>query len=200
MKRLLILSFVLLGLASCTKYEDHPLRPVSFEIGDRFYYSAKDTQVENHLFGDNPDPEVMNIRQYGDSLDISYSRGTDFLNYDVSGLGLYMKKIVAKFEEGVRMDFARPSDIQGYMLYYSVPYVYMDPIRSGSASDKDVYMATAGWIEFDEINFVSGTVSGRFEFEAVINDDEACSHVTEIEVRNGTFRNIPFKVSQSDES
>lgn len=195
MKRAYILFFVLTVIASCTKYEDHPLRPVSFEIGDRFYYSAKDTQVENHLFGDNPDPEIMNIRQYGDSLDISYSRGTDFLNQDMNGIVLSIRKTVAEFASGTRIEFTTPDDVEGYLLMYHVPHVSMKPVRTSSASDEDVYVATGGWIEFDDVNLVHKTVTGRFEFDAVLYGVQDCVHPSEIEVRNGTFRNIPIVLS-----
>lgn len=195
MKRLFILTLMLIASSACTKYEQFPTSPVSFEIGDKTYYSAKDTKSVGNIFGNRPDPEIMEIRQYGDSLDISYSRSTDFLNYDMNGLGLCIRKTVGRFEENVRMDFTAPEGIQGYLLYYYVPYVSIKPIKSSSASDEDVYVATKGWIEFDNIDFVHSTVSGKFEFDAVLNDDQICSHPTEISVRNGTFRDISFSLT-----
>ena len=194
MKRLYLLSILLMVFASCTKYEEHPFRPVSFEIGDKFYYSAKDTQVEGNLLGDHPSPELMTVYQYGDSLDISYSRNTDFLNYDMKGLGLNIMKAVGKFADGARIEFGSPEGVEGYEVFLSVPYIVLTPIRSGSSSDEDIYVATEGWIEFEKIDAVSGSVSGKFEFKAVLSGSQDCSHASEIEVRNGTFRNIPFVV------
>ena len=89
MKKFLFLA--LLTVVSCTKYEDYPLRPVSFEIGDRFYYSAKDTESDAGILGDDPNPQTMGIRRYGDSLDIEYTRWKDFLNHDILWLNLYLK-------------------------------------------------------------------------------------------------------------
>lgn len=56
-----------------------------------------------------------------------------------------------------------------------------------------------GWIEFDVIDWSSKTLSGRFEFRAELEEDhQVCSHDKEIEVKNGTFKNIPFAIPSTD--
>lgn len=198
MKKLFLLPFVLLALVSCTEYESYPLRPVSFEIGDKFYYSAKDTENIRYVIGDEPNPVIMNIIQRGDTLDIEYYRATDFLNYDAVDLGLNIKNVTGRFEDGARLEFTAPEGLKDYQLYKAVPYVCLKPVRTTSALDEDIYVATEGWIEFDRINAIRNTVSGRFEFKALLNDDQECAHPAEIEVRNGTFENIPFVVLTSE--
>ena len=72
-------------------------------------------------------------------------------------------------------------------------------IKTSYASDSDLYRAVSGWIEFDVIDWSSKTLSGRFEFRAKLEEDhQVCSHDKEIEVKNGTFKNIPFAISSTD--
>lgn len=194
MKRLFILIFVLLAYTACAKYENYPLRPVSFEIGDKLFYSAKDTRNQGNIFSNQQVPVTMSIRQHGDSLDISYDRTTDFLNYEMNGLGMRVKNVEARFEENVRIEFTAPEGIEGYELLYSVPYVSLRPVKTGEDSDEDVYSAVEGWLEFDVIDIVNSTVSGRFEFDAVLYDDgDDCGHPDRVGVRNGSFTDIPFE-------
>ena len=88
----------------------------------------------------------------------------------------------------------KPEGLEGLGLLYSVPCLYLNPIKSSQAEDGDIYVATEGWIEFEEINVGRKTVSGRFEFDAMLNNDDECNHPSIVEVRSGTFSNIPFEL------
>ena len=197
MKKIFLILFVLAGFCACEKYENFPVRPLSFEIDGKTYYSVKDTQVETTILGSYENPVVMDIDQYGDTLDIHYYRRTDFINYGIEELSLNLKGVIGQFKEGERISFTVSEIPETYYQLSSVPYILMNPIKTSSASDLDKYVATEGWIEFTAINPSSETLSGKFEFKAVLVDDEACSHKTEIEVKNGTFKNIPFSFNDT---
>lgn len=196
MKKIL-LAFVLFTAFTCEKYEDFPVRPVSFEIDGKTYYSAKDTRVESSILGDWDSPVIMDIKQYGDTLDISYYRKTDFLNYGIKELNLNVRGALGRFKVGERINYTITDLPETYYEYSSVPYIVLSPIKTSTAADTDVYVATEGWMEFTEIEVGAQTLSGKFEFKAVLVDDLACSHKTEIEVRNGTFQNIPFSFNDT---
>lgn len=195
MKKFLLSLFVFGAFAACTKYEEFPLRPVSFEIGGKTYYSAKDTRTSpGYIFsGGVQEPEQFMITEYDGGLDLHYVRSTDFLNYDIGELGLDLKGMEASFKTGVKFMFSEKDSLEAY------PYVYMNPVKTSLVSDYDLYSAVEGWIEFYEINHMEKYVSGTFEFKAALNDDEECSHPDTIEVRAGTFRNIPFAFSNQEE-
>ncbi len=193
MKKFLLSLFVLGALSACTKYEEFPMRPVSFEIDGREYYSPKDTRtMPGSLFGGAVQiPDTLRICESGDGMDISYVRRTDFLNYDMVELGLVLKGLDAVFEETEYL-FSELDMLSAY------PYVYLHPVKTGGVSDYDRYTAVEGRIEFYEINYEEGCVSGIFEFKAVLDDVEDCDHSDIIYVRNGMFRNIPFTLVKDD--
>ena len=195
MKINLLLFFVLCTLSACTKYDEFPLRPVSFEIDGKTYYSAKDTQtLTGNVFGGAvQEPEKFMITESDNGLDLHYVRRTDFLNYDMGELGLELKGLDASFKTGVKFLFSEKDSLAAY------PYVYLNPVKTSLASDNDLYSAVEGWIEFYEINHVDNYVSGTFEFKAALDDDEVCMHPDTIEVRAGTFRNIPFVISNQEQ-
>lgn len=195
MKKVLLLFFALGALSSCTKYEDFPLRPVSFEIGGKTYYSAKDTRTSpGYIFsGGAQEPEKFMITESDNGLDLHYVRRTDFLNYDMGELGLELKGLNVSFKTGVKICFSEKDSLEAY------PYVYLNPVKTSVASDYDLYSTVEGWIEFYEINHIEKYVSGTFEFKAALDDDEVCVHPDTIEVRTGTFRNIPFSISNQEQ-
>ena len=195
--RKLLLAFVVFTAFQCENYEDFSVRPVSFDIDGRTYYSAKDTRVEPSILGNWGSPVIMAVKQYGDSLDISYYRKSDFINYGIEELGLNLRGALGSFKVGERINYTVEEIPETYYQYESAPYVVLNPIRTSTAADTDVYTATEGWIEFTEINVGSKTLSGKFEFNAVLADDAACSHKSEIEVKNGTFQNIPFSFTET---
>ena len=109
MKRLMLLFGVLVLVEACTKYEKFPLRPISFEIDGRTFYSAKDTQTmtENIFGGAVQVPDTLRITEYGDSLfSLSYRRNTDFLNYDMSEISLGLGALEGRFESGKKYEFS----------------------------------------------------------------------------------------------
>ena len=191
MKKLL-LAFVLFSAFTCTEYEDFSVRPVSFEVDGKTYYSAKDTELGSSGLGTYVDPVKMEIVQRDDTIDITYHRQTDFINYEIEYLSLNIKGAVGTFENNTKIHFSFDELPQMTWQWYQVPYVVFSPIKTSSASDTDSYCATEGWIEFTKINHGKETVAGRFEFKAVFADEEECDHSKEIEVKNGTFQNIPF--------
>lgn len=195
MKKVLLFFSVLCAMSSCAKYEEFPLRPVSFEIGGKTYYSAKDTQTSpGYIFsGGVHEPEKFMITESDNGLDLHYVRRTDFLNYDMGELGLQLKGLNVSFKTGVKFRFSEKDSLAAY------PYVYLNPVKTSLASDYDLYSAVEGWIEFYEINHVDKYVSGTFEFKAALDDDEVCMHPDTIEVRAGTFRNIPFEMSNQEQ-
>ena len=187
---------VLLAAGACTKYEEFPLRPVSFEIDDRKFYSAKDTQtMTGNIFGGGVQmPDTLRIVEHEDGLfDLLYKRKTDFLNYDIYSISLDLKGVQGVFESGARYEFNAADSLEAY------PYVCLKPVQSSAAYDEDVYVAEDGWVEIYEINHREGFVSGVFEFEAVLDDDDECLHPERIYVRNGSFKNIPFKVVSAND-
>lgn len=191
MKKLFFGLLVLLAAEACTKYEEFPLRPVSFEIDGRKFYSAKDTQtMPGNIFGGGVQmPDTLRIVEHEDgSFDLLYQRKTDFLNYDIYSISLDLKGIKGIFESGARYEFNAADSLEAY------PYVSLTPVQSSSAYDEDVYVAEDGWIEIYEINHRERFVSGVFEFEAVLDDEDECLHPDKVCVKNGSFRNIPFKV------
>ncbi len=189
-----LLVMVLAGFVACTKYEAFPLRPVSFEIEGKKYYSAKDVNtVYGNPFG-IPEPCVLKIREYGDSLDISYSRRTDFINYDMIELSLRFHGLASSFETGTAIEFTEDDKLKEY------PFVYFNPVRSSSVSDYDLYRAYRGWIEFYEINWDKMVVSGQFGFSAALEYEKDCTHADVIEVTNGEFRNIPFDMIKEEQT
>ena len=197
MKRLMLLFGVLVLLEACTKYEKFPLRPMSFEIDGRTFYSAKDTQTmtENIFGGAVQVPDTLRITEYGDSLfSLSYRRKTDFLNYDMSEISLGLGALEGRFESGKKYEFSAADSLNTY------PYVYLRPVRTSSESEYDLYSAMDGWIEIYEVNHSEGYVSGLFEFDAVLTDKDECSHKDKISVKNGSFRNIPFVIVPPSES
>ena len=187
MKKLFLLMAVLMGLTSCSKYENIPLRPVSFEINEKKYYSPKDTYTSGIFFAS--DSQKLYVREEGGLLDISYKRHTDFINHDMESIALDLQGVNVSFVAGKKISFDLSDGLKKY------PSVYMSPVKTSSASDYDTYIAVNGWIEFDDINWGSKCVSGRFEFDAVLEEEEqTCSHDKEIKVENGSFKNIPFEV------
>ncbi len=195
MKKLLSILVLVLGLASCTKYEQFPVRPVSFEIGGKTYYSAKDTRTVYGNIFNVPDPDSLRIIKREGHLSISYSRTSDFINHDIYGISLELKEVKATFETGQKISFDVRDGLEAY------PRVSFAPIKTSDASDHDIYTAVDGWIEFDEIDWQNKTVSGRFEFNAVRQEDtNVCNHDTRIKVKNGSFTNIPLAVSRTPNS
>ena len=71
MKKVLLILAMVIGLASCTKYEEFPLRPVSFEIGGKKYYSAKDTRTVYGNIFNIPEPDSLRITRREGHLSIS---------------------------------------------------------------------------------------------------------------------------------
>lgn len=195
MKKLLLLLLMLTGLSACHKYDDFPLRPVSFEIWGKKYYSAKDTHTVYGNIFNIPDPDTLRVCESDGRLSISYSRNTDFLNHDIHSISLGLKGVEATFETGNRISFDLSDNLENY------PYVYLTPIKTSYASDSDLYSAVKGWIEFDEIDWDSRTLSGRFAFDAELEEDnKECSHDKKIEVKNGSFMNIPFSFTVTPDS
>lgn len=195
MKKVLLILAMVIGLASCTKYEEFPLRPVSFEIGGKKYYSAKDTRTVYGNIFNIPEPDSLRITRREGHLSISYTRTSDFINHDISGISLDIKEVKATFETGEKISFDAGDGLETY------PSVYFVPIKTSSASDYDIYTAVNGWIEFDRIDWQNKTISGRFEFNAALQEDsKECDHDKMIIVKNGSFANIPFAVSRSSDS
>lgn len=192
MKKLLSILFLVLGLTSCTKYEQFPLRPVSFEIDGKTYFSAKDTRTIYGNIFNIPEPDTLRITEVDGRLSISYQRTSDFINHDIYGISLDLKEVNAAFETGESIVFNATDELEEY------PSVQLNPIKTSSASDYDVYTAVDGWMEFDVIDWSARTVSGRFEFNAVLQEDsKECDHDKRIEVKNGSFKNIPFTLSRT---
>ena len=189
MKRLLSVC-LFFAVFACTKYEEFPLRPVSFEIDDIKYYSAKDTRTVFGNIFNIPEPDTLRILEYGDSLSVTYGRFNDFLQHTMKGISLDITGMRAAFETGTKIYFDESDQLQGY------PAIYMQPIKSTSASEYDTYIAQDGWIEFYEINWDKMYISGRFEFEAALSDEDDCVHDKVIEVKKGAFENIPFSFSR----
>lgn len=195
MKKVLLVLVALSCLTACLEYEMFPLRPVSFEIDGKTYYSAKDTEIDATMVNAHMSPVVMDIARQGDSLSISYFRRTDFINYDIEKLCLNIKS-AATFEKNKKIEFAANNLVVPTFAWSSVSYVALRPVQSSSAADSDLYLATEGWIEFTEISSKDQTVAGKFEFKAVLNDQTECLHLKEIVVKNGTFSNIPYSFSE----
>lgn len=193
MKRLLMILCFSGLLSACTKYEEFPFRPVSFEIDGKEYYSPKDTQtMTGSLFGGAVQvPDTLRISESDDGMGISYVRSTDFMNYDMVELGLELKGLDAVFAEK-EYRFSESDQLSSY------PYVYLHPVKTSTASDYDLYTAVEGRIEFYEINYEEEYVSGIFEFKAVKDDVEDCDHPDIIYVKNGMFRNIPFTIVKDE--
>ena len=195
MKKIFLLLLMLTGLSACNKYDDFPLRPVSFEIWGKKYYSAKDTRTVNGNIFNIPDPDSLRVWESDGRLNISYSRSTDFINHDLYSISLVLKGVEATFETGNKISFDLSDGLEEY------PYVYLTPIKTSYAADGDLYRAVKGWIEFDQIDWHSKTLSGRFEFTAELEEDnQECSHDKKIEVKNGSFMNIPFAVTVNPDS
>ena len=72
-----------LGLSACAKYEQFDLRPVSFEIDGKKYYSAKDMTTVNGNIFNIPDPVTMAVNEVEGRLEITYRRDSDFINHDL---------------------------------------------------------------------------------------------------------------------
>lgn len=192
MKRILLFLTLLMGLSACTKYEDFPLRPVSFEIGGKKYYSAKDTRTINGNIFNIPEPDTLRVSEADGRLNISYIRDSDFINHEMNYISLTIKGVDDTFKAGNKISF----DLNDELAMY--PSVYLSPVKTSLASDSDLYKAVKGWIVFDDIAWDARTVSGRFEFKAELETDhQECSHAKEIEVKNGSFKNIPFAVSSN---
>lgn len=186
MKRLLLILIMSLGLSACAKYEQFDLRPVSFEIDGKMYYSAKDMRTVNGNIFNIPDPVTMVVNEVEGRLEITYRRDSDFINHDLSCLYLNIKGAKGKFVTGEKISFDISDELETY------PSVWLSPVKTSSASESDLYRAVRGWIEFDDIVYSEKTVTGRFEFDAVLEDETECDHKKEIKVRKGTFENIPF--------
>lgn len=186
----LMLFIGLFAACSCTKYEEFPLRPLSFEIDGIKYYSAKDTRTTYGNLLNVPEPDTLRILEYGDSLSVKYDRFNDFLQHTMRGISLDLAGMRATFETGTKIYFDESDHLQGY------PAIYMQPIKSTSASEYDLYIAQEGWIEFYEINWDKRFLSGRFEFKASLSDEDDCVHDKVIEVEKGNFENIPFSFSR----
>ena len=197
MRHVFLILIVLAGLSACTEYEDFELRPVSFEIDGKTYYSAKDIRT---AYGGAPEAVVMEIRQYGDSLDITYHRQGDFINYGLEELSFNIKGVVGTFAKGSRIEFSYDMLPETAWQWYQLPYIIFSPIKTTSAAESDSYCATEGWIKFTEINLGKRTVAGQFEFKAVLVDEQECDHLKEIEVKNGSFKNIPFNINNVQET
>ena len=194
MKKVLFMLLISVGLSACDKYDQLPLRPVSFEIEGRKYYSAKDTGTGGNIFGVSH-PDTLRVCESDGRLDISYSRHTDFINHDIYSLSLDLEGVEDTFETGKKISFELSDSLECY------PSVCLTPIKTTSASDSDLYRAVKGWIEFDQIDWDEKAISGRFEFEAELEEDrKACNHDKEIEVKNGSFKNIPFTLSSNVKS
>lgn len=190
MKNILLFMALLMGLSACTKYEDLPLRPVSFEIDGRKYYSAKDTRTMHGNIFNIPEPDTLRVCETDGRLSISYTRKTDFINHDIDFISLNIKGVDAPFETGNKISFDLTDGLEAY------PSVYMSRVKTSDASHSDLYKAVKGWIEFDDIDRDAKTVSGRFEFKVELETDhQECGHDKEIEVKKGSFVNIPFAVS-----
>lgn len=193
MKKVLLLLFILMGLSACSKEERFPLRPVSFEIGRKTYYSSRDSRtIYGNIFG-IPDPDTLRVSEVDGRISISYIRDSDFISHEVSYISLLLKGAKGTFETGSKISFNLTEELESY------PSVGLSLIKTSYASDSDLYRAVSGWIEFDVIDWSSKTLSGRFEFRAELEEDhQVCSHDKEIEVKNGTFKNIPFAIPSTD--
>lgn len=183
MKRILLLLIVLVGISACTKYEDLPVTPISFEIDGKKYYSPKDTSPIIY----DSSAEYMRICQTEDDrLTISYYRDTDFINHDIEEIILKYGIRSGTFETGTIMSFNSSDNTWMY------PEICFTPIKTGDAYDQDRYVGESGSIIFDIINWVNMTVTGRFEFKARLEGQDVCKHPKTIQVYNGSFKNIPF--------
>jgi hypothetical protein len=192
MKNALSVMILLLCLSACTKYEQFPLRPVSFEIGGKKYYSAKDTRTVHGNIFNVPDPDTLHVSEAEGLLSISYIRDSDFINHDMNYISLTIEGVNSTFETGRKISFDLSDNLGRY------PSVYLSPIKTSYGSDSDLYKAVKGWIEFDTINWNTKTLSGRFEFDAEMEvDNKTCTHAKDIKVENGIFENIPFTVSST---
>ena len=193
MKRGILVLLIFMGLSACSKDDRFPLRPVSFEIGGKTYYSTRDSRtIYGNIFG-VPDPDSLRINEVDGRISISYIRDSDFISHEVSYISLLLKGAKGRFETGSKLSFDMTEGLEGY------PSVGLSLIKTSYASDSDLYRAVSGWIEFDVIDWSSKTLAGRFEFKAELKEDhQVCSHDKEIEVKNGTFKNIPFAISSTD--
>ena len=185
MKKILLILFILAACYSCAKYEDFPMRPVSFEINGIKYYSAKDMGLMQGSLFQIPEPDTLRVLEYGDTISITYSRSS-FLQHTMNKISLDLLGLCATFETGTKIHFDESDELQEY------PVVYMHPVMSTSATEYDLYKAQQGWIEFYEINWDEKYISGRFEFTAVLQEPLDCDHDKVIEVKKGSFENIPF--------
>lgn len=188
MKNIFLFLFVLLGLSACTKVYEFPMRPVSFETGGKTYYSARDMRTRSGFMTipGIPEPDTLRVTESNGCVCISYERDTDFLNHDIYRISFGVKWVEAAFETGKKISFDLNDNLEEY------PHLILTPIKTSNVSDYDQYRAVKGWIEFDKIDRSTKTVSGRFEFNAVLEDDKECSHDKEIEVKNGSFKNLPY--------
>ena len=192
MRNILLLLVMLMGMSACSKDERFPLRPLSFEIGGKTYYSTRDTRTVYGNIFNVPDPDTLRINEQDGRLSISYSRDTDFINHDMYSIYLVVKGVNTTFETGKKISFYSTDELEEY------PYIYLTPIKTSYASDYDLYRAVKGWFEFDQVDWGEKTISGRFEFNAVLEEDnEECEHDKEIEIKNGSFENIPFAISST---
>ena len=192
MRNILLLLVMLMGMSACSKDERFPLRPLSFEIGGKTFYSTRDTRTVYGNIFNVPDPDTLRINEQDGRLSISYSRDTDFINHDMYSISLVVKGVNTTFETGKKISFDSTDELEEY------PYIYLTPIKTSYASDYDLYRAVKGWIEFDQVDWGEKTISGRFEFNAVLEEDnEECEHDKEIEIKNGSFENIPFAISST---
>ena len=193
MKKVFLLVLILMGLSACSKEDKFPFRPVSFEIGGKTYYSTRDSRTVSGNIFNIPEPDTLRVSENDGRLSISYSRNTDFINHDMYSISLVIKGVNATFETGKKISFETADELEEY------PYIYLVPIMTSYASDYDLYRAVKGWIEFDQIDWDAKAVSGRFEFDAELQaDKDECDHDKEIEVKNGSFKNIPFVISSID--
>lgn len=189
MKHILYLLAIITVMSACDKDGLFPPRPLSFEIGGKTYYSLRDTRTIYGNIFNSPDPDTLRISEKNGRLSLSYSRNTDFINHDMYSISLTVKGVNATFGIGKKIYFDSMDELEEY------PYVYLIPIKTRDAYDHDLYRAIKGWIEFDCIDWDAKVISGRFEFNAELEEDNTeCSHAKEIEVKQGSFKNIPFAI------